>query len=66
MRRTKKNPDPLDDPTLWRSIVERLGLNPMPSTYSIQDIAAENGVSPERAYAKFWTHFHPAPAQWSQ
>jgi hypothetical protein len=50
--------DPLDDPEFWRAIVDRLGLSPMPCPYSIKDLAAENGVDPERAFAKFWAHFH--------
>jgi AraC-like DNA-binding protein len=58
--------DPLDDPTVWRSIVNRLGLNPMHCPYSIRDIAAENGISPERAYFRFVAHFHTAPWEWVQ
>ena len=52
--------DPLDDPTIWRSIVNRLGLNPMWCEYSIRDITAENGINPKRALAKFQAHFHPS------
>jgi hypothetical protein len=60
--REHKSPerDPLDDPKLWRAIVERLGDNPMHCPYCIRDIAAENGISPERAHAKFLAHFHPS------
>ena len=58
--------DPLDDPAVWRSIVNRLGLNPMWCAYSIRDITAENGIDPERALAKFQTHFHLTPWQWKQ
>ena len=60
-------PDPLeDDPVFWRAVVEALGLNPMPSTYSIRKISAERGVDPERAYARFLAHFHTAPWSWRQ
>lgn len=58
---TRPSTDPLDDPEFWRAVVDRLGLNPMPSTYSIEKISAEHGVDPERAYAKFQAHFHLAP-----
>lgn len=50
--------DRLDDPSFWRAVVLQLGLNPMPSPYSIKDISAENGIDPERAFAKFCAHFH--------
>jgi hypothetical protein len=36
---TAQSTDPLDDPAFWRAVVDRLGLNPMPSTYSIKDIS---------------------------
>jgi hypothetical protein len=52
--------DPLDDPAVWRAIVEKLAPNPMHCAYCIRDIAAENGIEPERAYAKFRAHFHPS------
>jgi hypothetical protein len=52
--------DMLNDPTVWRSIVNRLGLNPMWCEYSIRDITAENGINPKRALAKFQAHFHPS------
>jgi hypothetical protein len=50
--------DRLDEPAFWRAVIMRLGLNPMPSPYSIKDISAENGIDPERAFAKFQAHFH--------
>jgi AraC-like DNA-binding protein len=63
---TSPSTDPLDDPVFWRAVVDRLGLNPMHSPYSIRSISAEHGVSPERAYAKFQAHFHTAPWEWMQ
>jgi hypothetical protein len=57
---TSPSTDPLDDPAVWRSIVYRLGLNPMWCRYSIRDITAENGIDPDRALAKFQAHFHPS------
>jgi len=63
---TRPSTDPLDDPIFWRAVVLALGLNPMPCPYSIRNIAAANGVDPERAFRKFWAHFHAAPWQWKQ
>jgi hypothetical protein len=54
------------DPVFWRAIVERLGTMPMPCPYAIRDLAAAHGVSAERAFAKFWPHFHEAPWWWRQ
>jgi hypothetical protein len=64
---TMPSTDPLEnDPVFWRAIVDALGLNPMPSTYSIEKISAEHGVNPKRAYARFLAHFHTAPWWWRQ
>jgi hypothetical protein len=60
---TRVADDPLDDPHIWREIVWRLGLNPMHSTFSIKDIAAEHGFDADFAYATFLTHFHQTFAQ---
>jgi hypothetical protein len=54
------------DPEFWRAIISKLGSMPMPCPYAIRDISAEYGVDPERAFAKFWTHFHAAPWEWQQ
>jgi hypothetical protein len=54
--------DPLDDPKFWRAVVLKLGTMPMPCPYAIRSISAEYGVDPERAFARFWTHYcHDAP-----
>jgi hypothetical protein len=53
----------LECPEFWRAVIMRLGLNPMASAYSIKDISAENGVDPERAFAKFRAHFHRSDSQ---
>ncbi len=55
--------DRLECPEFWRALIMRLGLNPMPSAYSIKDFSAENGVDPAQAFAKFKTHFHHSDAQ---
>jgi hypothetical protein len=55
--------NPLDNPAIWHGIVAKLWDNPMHCPFSIQDIAAENGIDAERAYAKFLAHFHHSYAQ---
>ena len=60
---TTTSTDPLDDRNFWRAVVLKLGTMPMPCPFAVKELAAAKGVSPERAFAKFWTHYcHDAPS----
>jgi hypothetical protein len=63
---TSPSTDPISDPVFWRAVVEKLGLNPMHSPYSVRSISAEQGVYPEKVYIRFLAHFHRAPWEWRQ
>jgi len=58
---TMKTSDPF-----WRAVVLRLGTMPMPCPFAVRDLAAEEGVDPEKVYIRFLAHFHEAPWWWKQ